>query len=315
MDADPPLVSVVVPTYGRSDALVEAIESVASQDYEPIELIIVDDCSPEPVEEHLSDVPLESITSVQFIRHEENRGANVARNSGIDASSGRYIAFLDDDDLWAETKIRRQVETFETAGPNTGVVYTWLREEKPNGTAVRTPRWRGNVVKELISGKNFGQYSALMVRAAVIEAAGRPDNRFPVWQDREWFFRLAKHCEFEPVTEPLTIRTIGRDDQISGNFEAKRDVAYPLFVEKHRSFAAEYGVRYERLFLASLRSSLAKTALRCQRYDEARKYFFRAFLTYPTYNGTFTYLLATLGGGLTYSIAQNLNRKATSALG
>lgn len=306
MQQNDPLVSVVIPTYGRSDALVDAVASVIEQTYEPIELIVVDDCSPEPVADSVSQLPLETLSSVEFIRHDENRGANVARNSGIDAAEGTYIAFLDDDDEWVETKIERQVRTFQKSGPETGVVYTGSRHDKPHGTSIKTPEWRGDVVTDLLAGRNFGQFSAVMVRADVIEEAGRPDERFPVWQDREWFFRLATHCQFEPVPEPLTVRTVGHGDQISGNFEAKRDVAYPLFVSKHRDLASQYGTRYERLFLATLRFSLAKTALRCERYGQARKYFLLAFLLYPTYNNVLVYLLATIGGELTYTMAQTL---------
>lgn len=301
-----PLVSVVIPTYGRSETLVEAIRSVADQTYDNIELLIVDDASPIPVKEHVSQVSAESFTAVRHIRHEENRGANAARNTGINAAKGEYIAFLDDDDCWVKTKISRQIEAFESCSSEVGVVYTGLREKKGERTEERTSSWRGNVVPELLSGRNFGQFSSVMVRADVIDVAGRPDERFPIWQDREWFFRLAQHCHFEPVSEPLTVRTIGRDDQISENFEAKRDVAYPLFVEKHRRLAAEYGWRYERRFLASLRFSLGKTAVRCQRYREARKYFLLAFFTYPLFTSNYVYVLATLGGNRTYALARDL---------
>jgi glycosyltransferase involved in cell wall biosynthesis len=310
-----PLVSVVIPTYGRSETLVEAVRSVIKQTYTNIELLVVDDASPTPVEKQVSKLPFGSLTAVEFIRHEENRGANVARNSGIDAASGQYVAFLDDDDRWDERKIDRQMAAFRDSDPGTGVVYTGIRYERPNETVVKTPEWRGDVVEDLLAGRNFGQFSSLMVHTDVIEAAGRPDERFPIWQDREWFFRLAQHCRFEPVTEPLTIRKTGHDDQISGNFEGKRDVAYPLFVEKHRSLAAEYGVRYERLFLATLRYSLAKTAIRCQHYSEARKYFLLTFLAYPAYESSFAYLLATIGGGLTYPLIQELNDRVPTLRG
>jgi glycosyltransferase involved in cell wall biosynthesis len=282
------------------------------QTYDDIEMIVVDDGSPTPVEEELSlSLSSSSRSTVQFIRHEENQGANAARNTGIRAATGEYVAFLDDDDEWVETKVERQVSTFEEATPETGVVYTGIREESPSGTTVKTPSREGNVVKALLAGANFGQFSSLMVRADVIDAAGLPDERFPIWQDREWYFRLAQHAEFRSVAEPLTVRTVGHEDQISHDFEAKCEVAYPLFLEKHRSLAVEHGWRYERLFLASLRFSLAKTAVRCQQYREARKYFLLAFLSYPTYQRCFVMVLVTLGGGASYGLARAVNRKIT----
>jgi glycosyltransferase involved in cell wall biosynthesis len=313
MHPDSPLVSVVIPTYGRPDTLLDAVRSVRDQTYDNIELIVVDDASPVPVGARVSEIDLDGVATVEVIRHEENRGANVARNSGIDAASGEYIAFLDDDDRWVDKKVARQIETFQSAGPETGVVYTGLKEEKPSSTAIKTPEWRGNVVKELLTGKTFGQFSALMIKSSVIDAAGTPDERFPVWQDREWFFRLAQHYEFEPIPEPLTIRTIGRDDQISENLKAKRDVAYPLFVEKHRDLAAEYGFRYERLFLASLRLSIGRTAVRCEEYATARKFFLLAFAAYPLYPSCYLHVLASVGGETSYTIAQTLNERLLSA--
>jgi glycosyltransferase involved in cell wall biosynthesis len=302
------LVSVVIPTYGRNEHLSDAVRSVIGQTYGPIELIIVDDGSPTPVADTLTDISFEPLESVEFIRHDENKGANVARNNGIRAAEGRYIAFLDDDDRWVETKIERQVEAMETAGSEVGVVYTGKRTESKQGTTVTTPTWSGNVVTELLRGKNFGQFSSIMVRADVIDDAGLPDERFPCWQDREWFFRLAQHCEFEPIPEPLTIRRTSHEDRIGLNFEEKRDVAYPLFVSKHFSLAAEYGPRYESLFLASLRTSIGQSAVLKGEFRQARTYFLLAFSAYPLYRPCYQYVLASLGGKWTYKASQLLQR-------
>lgn len=309
-----PLVSAIVPTYGRSEHLPGAVESVCEQTYTDIELLVVDDGSPTPVTETLTDVPFDRLSAVTFIRHNENRGANAARNSGIRAASGEYLAFLDDDDRWEETKVQRQVEAFETAGPEVGVVYTGKRMESPVGTNEIRPTAEGNVVKDLLTGETFGQFSSVMVRSDVIEDAGLPDERFPAWQDREWFFRLAQHCHFKPVPEVLTHRQVGLWDSISMNFEQKRDVAYPLFVEKHYPLAREYGRYYARTFLASLRKNLGTSAAEVDRYREARKYFLLAFLANPLYRPVYKYLVASLGGKWTYEFAAFLRRKGASVL-
>lgn len=311
----PPLVSVIIPTYGRTDRLIEAVESVINQTYENIELFIVDDGSPTPAFEVLSDISFDSLTSVTFVRHNENRGANAARNTGIRAASGEYLAFLDDDDRWYETKISRQVETFETAEPEVGVVYTGKRTESHVQTTEILPTAEGNVVKDLLLGESFGQFSSVMVRADEIEDAGLPDERFPAWQDREWFFRLAQHCEFKRVPEVLTYREAGHRDRISTNFEQRRDVAYPLFVEKHYPLAKEHGLYYSRTFLASMRKNLGTTAAKAGQYEEARKFFLLAFLANPLHRPVYKYLLASLGGKWTYKPVTFLRRKAVSILG
>lgn len=308
-----PLVSVIIPTYDRNEKIRKAITSVIQQTYGNIELLVVDDGSPTPVSETLTGISFDQLSSVTFIRHDENRGANVARNSGIRAARGEYIAFLDDDDWWHETKLGRQVDTFRRSGPEVGVVYTGMQAESPNGTTVTTPTARGNVVKELLTGTSFGQFSSVMVRSDVVEAAGLPDERFPAWQDREWFFRLAQHCHFKPVRETLTHRQIGLPDRITKQFEQRRDTAYPLFVEKHYDLAKDHGHCYARAFLASLRMNLARSAVRANQYSEARKYFLLAFLANPLHRPVYTHLLASLGGKWTYKPAALLRRKVAAS--
>ncbi|WP_420182952.1 glycosyltransferase family 2 protein (plasmid) [Haloarcula sp. KBTZ06] len=308
-----PLVSVVIPTYGRDGRLPAAIKSVLNQQYDRIELLVVDDGSPTPVATTLPEDIL-SDGRVKTIRHKENRGANVARNTGIQTSNGDYVAFLDDDDRWDETKLRKQVDTFTESSPETGVVYTWVKRESSTGTTVSTPSAAGEVVTDLLTGANFGQFSSVLVDTEVISDAGLPDERFPAWQDREWFFRLAQACEFQPVTETLTYRQTGREDSITAKFEQKRDVAYPLFVEKHGSLAAEYGKYYKRTFLASMRRSLARSAIHAGRYDEARKYFLLAFFANPLYRPVHPHLLPSLGGEWTYEGVASLRRKLTETI-
>lgn len=307
-----PLVSVIIPTYDRGEHLSDAVDSVMHQTYENIELLIVDDGSPTPASETLSDTSFDDLHSVTFIRHNENRGANVARNNGIRTATGEYLAFLDDDDRWHETKISRQVEAFRSSDPEVGVVYTGKRAEGPTGTNVTAPTVGGDVVKDLLTGESFGQFSSVMVRSDVIDAAGLPDERFPSWQDREWFFRLAQHCHFKPIPEPLTYRRVGHPDRITKDFEAKRDVSYPLFVEKHYPLAKEHGLYYSRTFLASLRTGLGLSAIQAERYREARKYFWLAFLANPLYRSSHPYLIPILGGKWTYKPAAFIRRKAAA---
>lgn len=307
-----PLVSTVIPTYNRAEYLPDAIESVLTQTYEKIELVIVDDGSSTPVRQTLDEFTFHELDSVRFVRHDENKGANVARNNGIRASSGEYIAFLDDDDRWDETKISRQVQAFHNADPEVGVVYTGRRIENPRGQNDWTSTAEGNVVKDLLTGKNFGQFSSVMVRSSILDDAGLPDERFPAWQDREWFFRLAKHCHFKPIPEILTYRRTGLPDSIERNFTEKRDVAYPLFVKKHYSFARQYGLYYARSFIASLRTMLARSAARVDRYRDARRYFLSAFAANPLYRPAHAPLLASLGGKWTYKPASKMHRLLSS---
>jgi glycosyltransferase involved in cell wall biosynthesis len=304
---DSPLVSVVLPTYDRPRRLEGAVESVLQQTYSPIELLVIDDHSPTPAGDVLSDASVDDGT-LRVIRHEENRGANAARNTGIREATGNYVAFLDDDDRWRPEKISRQVQRFQTTDDDVGVVYTGAEYVYENHRRTEAYTTSGDVTRDILTGAPLGQFSAIAVDAGVIEEAGLPDERFPSWQDREWFLRLSLHCRFASIEEPLTVRFRDADEQITGNFEEKRDVSYPLFLEKHRSLARSYGGRTERLFVASLSRSLGEAALKNGYYGDAREYLFRSLRYYPfSLDGWLTFL-SSAGGRFTYVPMSHLVR-------
>src|SRR5690606_8876159 len=101
-----PLVSVVIPNYNGSNYIFETIQSVINQTYKNWELIIVDDCS---TDDSLKIINGIHDPRVSVVKLQENKGAAVARNTAIEISKGRLIAFLDNDDLWISNKLEKQV--------------------------------------------------------------------------------------------------------------------------------------------------------------------------------------------------------------
>jgi len=90
-------VSVIIPTYNRAHLVGRAIRSVLNQTYQDFEIIVVDDCSTDNTEEIVKGF---NDHRIRYMRHDRNRGGSAARNTGIKASQGKYIAFLDSDDEW-----------------------------------------------------------------------------------------------------------------------------------------------------------------------------------------------------------------------
>ncbi len=302
-------VSVIIPTYGRPEYLNHAIRSVADQTYGAVELILVDDHSPNPVEPLIDDAAFESIASVDIIRHEENRGANAARCTGIEAANGTIVAFLDDDDTWHPTYLERVIEAFDRSGPKVGVVMAGEQVVNKDNVQIGSdiPACGGDILKEILQGTvRTATFSRFAVRQSVIESAGMPDDRFPSWQDKEWHIRLSQHCQYESVSEILVTRRIADHDQITDNFEGKRDISYQLLLAKHRELAAEFGRQTEQKFLASLTQTVGFSALRNGYYTQSVKYLFRAIRYDPTVPATYLYLLSALGGPLTYEPAKRL---------
>lgn len=307
-----PLVSVIVPTFNRPDSLRAAAESVNAQTYASIQLIVVDD-STTPTETALKGLDLDAIAEIHFIRSANPQGAAAARNRGIAAADGTYVAFLDDDDRWESEKIEKQVAAFEAAAPDVGVVYTGQRyvDEAGHTTTIRTPTTQGWVTEQLLAGAPLAPFSTVMVRASAIADAGTIDERFPIWEDREWYFRLSTVCQFVTVPEPLVIRRMGDHGQLSSDFARIRDVSYPLFLDTHAPLAASYG--RERAFEASMARMLAVAALDTGHYADARHASIRAIRAEPTNTTAWVYLVLSLGGRVTYRLAQSVKRRFSAA--
>jgi len=314
--ASRPLVTAIIPTYGRSEYLVEAVSSVAAQTYDPLELVVVDDYSPEPVESQLSAMDLTGLHRVVIHRHNENRGANAARNTGFDAANGNLIAFLDDDDRWRPTKILRQVTVFRESGSKTGVVYTGLVAIDGAGRTLGTSgcSLRGDVTRELLCGASIGSFTRLMVRAEELSAAGSLDEALPGWQDRDLNIRLSTRCEYESIDEPLAVHRRGSHEQIGGDYEGKRDQAYPRLIKKHRPLAVGYGPAVERRFLAAQTFALGMAALNSGNTRAARGHMLDAIRYDPTYLRPYTCLPLTAGERL-YERARRLKQSVTRTLG
>lgn len=316
--ANRPLVSVVIPTHERPALLADAVQSVADQTYEPIELVVVDDGSSVDPDDGLRDVEGvagtdegSALTDVHLLRHGDNRGANAARNTGVEVASGDYVAFLDDDDYWRPEKVERQVAALERTSREVGVAFVGREDVDASGEVVRVerPTPGGDFAKQLAVGAHFGTFSTVMVEASAFERTGPLDERMPCWQDREWYFRLAAHYDYVAIRDLLAVRRIGELAQISDDFEAQREVAYPRLLEKHAPTVATLGPEYERRFRAELSRGVGSAALSDGRYVEAVRFLLRSLRHDPLRAKTLGYLLVALGGPWTHRVAREGRRR------
>ena len=136
------MVSIIVPVYNAAKYISHTIEMVCEQTYKDWELILVDDASSDSSCDVIEKIINSQGKRIRLIRKERNEGAAAARNSGIDASSGRYIAFLDADDVWKPDKLEKQVAFME----KTGAAFSFHsyefgdEEANPTGRIVRAPK-------------------------------------------------------------------------------------------------------------------------------------------------------------------------------
>jgi teichuronic acid biosynthesis glycosyltransferase TuaG len=136
------MVSIVVPVYNAANYIENAIKMVCEQTYKDWELILVDDASTDGSADLIEEIIASQGKRIRLIRKSVNEGAAAARNSGIDASAGRYIAFLDADDVWRPEKLERQIAFME----RTGAAFSFHsyefgdEEANPTGRVVRAPQ-------------------------------------------------------------------------------------------------------------------------------------------------------------------------------
>ncbi len=134
------LVSVVMPSYNTEKYIADSIRSVVAQTYTNWELIIVDDCSTDDTDETVR--PFLTDARIRYMKNERNSGAAVSRNRALREARGKWIAFLDSDDLWKPEKLEKQIRFMETGGYSFSYTdYIEMEEDgKPNGVTVTGPK-------------------------------------------------------------------------------------------------------------------------------------------------------------------------------
>lgn len=192
-----PTISVVIPAHDADRYISDAVSSVLDQTYQDFEVMIVDDGSTDRTPELISAFAANS--RVRHIR-QQNLGPSAARNTGIRASRGSFIAFLDADDFWQPDKLEAQLTIFESH-PHVGVVYSDFAVLDDSGQHVqrtwRRPVPRGSLTADLMFGNVIaGSSSSVILRKECIESVGGFDQNLWVCEDQDLWRRLSMVCEF-----------------------------------------------------------------------------------------------------------------------
>ena len=206
---DSSLVSVIIPTYKRTDALKAALESILKQTYENLEIIVVDDNGVDSKEQKAVEVIIEQYKEnpkIRYVKNEKNMGGAAARNVGIEASKGEYIAFLDDDDEYYPEKIEKQLQVFfNSKSDKLALVYCDVEHVGVNNhvDCVIRKRYRGNCLYEAIEDDCIASTSMWLVKKSILESVGN-FSIVPCKQDSTVILKLLdKGYEVDFVPEVL----------------------------------------------------------------------------------------------------------------
>ena len=213
-----PRVSVIIPTYNQASYLPAAIKSVLEQTFQDFEIIVVNDGSTDNTSQEVINF---SDPRLRYFS-QENRGLSAARNTGIQASVGEYIAFLDSDDVWLPQKLELQVALLDSR-PEAALIYSDAclfddRTGAVTGKFLDGKRvFSGKVLKHLLSIQ-FIKPSTVVVRRGVFETVGRFDESIREVQDREMWLRIAHQFNIEGTDIPL-VMVRNHETNVSKNWE------------------------------------------------------------------------------------------------
>ena len=225
------MVSVIIPVYNRENIVTAAVNSVLNQTYTDLELIIVDDGSTDNTKDVLSQISDERLRYV----YQDNAGACVARNHGIELARGEYIAFHDSDDIWHWDKLEKQMAIFDKYDPD--IVFCKLHYKKKDGTEAL---WPEKLVEGYVNPvKNLFQIGTQTIigKRKIFEEI-QFDKELPRFQEFEFLYRASKKYSLYCLDEGLVEYAIG-DDSISGNPE-KLYIACCLIIKKHPELINDY---------------------------------------------------------------------------
>lgn len=277
MNQQPVKVSAVITTYKRTPQMIKrAAESVLNQTYENIELIIVDD-SPSDYElrEEVKEMAESLGERVRYIQHEENKGACAARNTGIKASDGEYIGFLDDDDVWLSGKIEKQLKKFKDK--DIALVYCGnyvIDIQNNEQRTFNTKYFKGMVFDDLICENFVGSTSYPLIRKDVLEKLGGFDEKMKAAQDHEMWLRIAKEYKIDYVEEPLVNYYIHAGEQITKNHRGRAD-AYLRLVDTNADYLSKHKKKYAILLFNAIFETIYFDV------KQGRRLFFKLLRIYP----------------------------------
>ncbi|MHC1681565.1 MAG: glycosyltransferase family 2 protein [Clostridiaceae bacterium] len=212
------LVSVIIPLYNSELFIYETIKSIIDQTYRNIEIIIIDDGSIDNSAEIVNKIIKEYSKDTIRYYYQPNSGVSVARNNGIKKSKGKYIAFLDSDDLWVKTKLEKQIKELErTKGK---VCYCGYSQYLDNGKIIKKEKIsfvEGNILIDILKEKTGGYTGTWVIdKNTILDNSIWFDEALSWGEDTEFFIKICALAEVCYVDDYLAFYRIRGNSLTTG---------------------------------------------------------------------------------------------------
>jgi len=302
-----PMLSVIIPTYNRAHLISRAIKSVLNQTYQDFEIIVIDDGSTDNTEEIVKDF---TDFRIHYIYHKYNQGVSAARNTGIKASRGEYIALLDSDDEWLPEKLSKQIKVLQSESPEVGAVYSNLCYIDENGKSTNkllNPKKEGYIYEDLFAGNCVGPPSTLLIRKECFNRVGLFDNLLNAQEDWDMWIRIAKYYRFALIKIPLVKYRL-HSNQISKNLGVKIITANRILVKYTDELEKRPRVHSKHYFYIGNRlCHMGKT-------KEGQRYLLKAISLYPFCIRYYICIFGSLFGQKCFVYFVNIKRYLTNTI-
>jgi glycosyltransferase involved in cell wall biosynthesis len=221
-----PVFSIITPTFKRQELLKRNIKSVINQTFENYEHIIIDDANEEETAGMINSL---NDSRIVLLHHENPRGAAASYNTGIRASKGEFILFLDDDDEYMPCFLKKMNERFLHSKPETGFIWTGIsriRDIESEEKILFSLTWPSHFeTKEegLVAATSIGNGFGVCIRRECLDSTGLYDESLTVSEDTDLLFRMAQRFDFETIPEVLVKIHQHGNSQLThdNNYEAR----------------------------------------------------------------------------------------------
>ena len=245
-----PIVSVIIPTYNRKKLLIETLTSVFEQEYKDFEIIVVDDGSTDNTKEALHAIITNNL--IKYI-YQDNAGSSSARNAGIKNAKGKYLTFLDSDDLYSPTKLRKQV-VYLDKNLNISIIHCDYSKFDNSGIDLgyrNTSFFEGWIYPSILKQWSMLMgVSCVMVRSNIFEKVGFFDESLEAAEDLDMWARIAYHYEFRRIPENL-VKIRAHSSSMSANKEGL-EKTFRIYLEKAFERDPELTRRYKNRILSTM---------------------------------------------------------------
>lgn len=276
-------VSAIIPAYNRAHCIERAIKSVQDQTFKDMEILVCDDASTDATRDIVRTYQAKD-SRIILLCLLENQGAGAARNLGMQAAKGEYIAFFDSDDEWLPEKLARQVERMDAEPPEIGACFCGGTIIKNGNTArpvayVPDKEWEHDTFRQFVTEQIPFLTPTILFRRCCLEKSGLMVPEMRRNQDAEFLLRLFSHYGLAVIPEPYAVLHLVVSSR-QKHYDALC-AALPYHMRHYDLILKEFGYWAAVSYACMHRTNLLAAGIAERRWSEASRAFRQRLREFP----------------------------------